>query len=186
MCAGNEVGERCSRVVAGGEGPVDGTPHEGHVAPVVVGLIERVHRHQFDHVHAEIDEMVEPFDHPFERPGEAADMHLVHHRVGVQSGDSLSRRPRTTELAEGYAIDQLHVGGGGVEQRAHPVGDEPVAVAVVGLHGGRPVAAVALHRHGTACYARDRLDDEVELCHLRRVHTDGTDDSHGAPAWQPP
>jgi hypothetical protein len=34
--AGNEVGERCSRVVAGGEGPVDGTPHAGHVAPVVV------------------------------------------------------------------------------------------------------------------------------------------------------
>jgi hypothetical protein len=146
-----------------------------------------VHRHQFDHVHAEVDQMVQPRRHSVEGAGEAAHVQLVHHRVGVARGELLAPRPRPAEHAEGGAVvEHHHIGSGRVDQRTHTVGDQPVVAAVVGLDRGVPVPAVALHRHALRLGVWRCRDEQVEFRDVRGVHAHGTDGSHGVPAWQPP
>ncbi len=71
---------------------VHGTPHQRHVAPVVVAVVEGVHRHQLDDVRAHRHHMVEPLDAAAIAAAEALHVQLVHRRRRRER-----RRLRTSE-----------------------------------------------------------------------------------------
>ncbi len=119
---GDEVGQLLGGAVGlGGERAVHRAPHQRHVAPVVVRRVERVHRHQLDHVDAERGDVVEPLDHPGERAVEAAHVGLVDHRpdaVGQRQRRALGMpRPRVAHDRHRLAVDPVEVEAVRVEQR---------------------------------------------------------------------
>ena len=58
MSGGDQLGQlSAARIGAACVLPVHRSPHQRHVAPVVLGRVERVHRHQLDHVDPQVGEV---------------------------------------------------------------------------------------------------------------------------------
>jgi hypothetical protein len=162
-----EVGQR-------GVTPVVRQRPAGHgVGPAHVGRVELQRGHQLDRRDAEVDQVADPLDHPAEgaggrdvrRPGEAANVQLVDHRlrhrpegpdvalpvVGVHVDDDPAQRALdVVALPAGRAPvppPDLHRTRVGVEQ--HLAGVEPVAVTLPRLRIRRAVHAQGVAGSGT-------------------------------------
>ena len=142
----DERRQLAGRIVTGCVRPVHRAPDQRHVAPVVVGWVERMHRHQLDHVDPEVGEIRKLLDAAGERLAEAADVQLVDDRVVVVPAERRLLRPGRAHDAARAVGGHHHVHRVGIEQRTDAVGDEPVHVAVVRIGLGLPRHTVRLSR----------------------------------------
>ena len=88
--------------------PAVGLVHRPQADPVVPPAMiagERGQRHQLDHRHAEIREVVQTLDGGVQRPlrGERADVQLVDHRAGERRAAPVPVRPRERRVVVGPA-----------------------------------------------------------------------------------
>ena len=173
-----------------------GAPHDRHVAPVVVGGVERMDRHQLDHVDAELAQVRQPLDRAGERAGEPADVHLVHDRIArAACGQRCDRRPwpRHGHTPTGPRSVIITSAADGSTSGPDAVGDQPVPIAVGRSERGLPPCRPPCHRRRARPVPRGSdSTTKVMMPTVRSVHRDtGARSSvgrvglvHGAPAWQ--
>src|SRR3954447_4641915 len=139
---GHELGELLGRVVSVRVRPVDRPPDDRHVAPVVVGVVERVHGHQLDDVDAQIGDVRQALGASVERRAEPPNVHFVDDRIGMMAAQGRLLRPGRAhhrKRAIGCPQDVHRVR---IEQRPDTVDREPVHVSVDRVDVGHPRRAV--------------------------------------------
>lgn len=122
-----------------------------------------MHGHQLDDVDTQLDQIVEPFDHPGKTAAEPLDVHLVDHREVVMKSKLILLWPRRGHHGSGSARGPGDTAGGWIDQRFAAIDADPV-----GRSQRRPQAAAPAtidHRQRDPFEVRTDLDGG----RLRRV-----------------